>query len=77
MGRTIQGDALDELTYLREIKDRFRKKRVAAGAPTGELLTDPKIAAELFHDLQNEGDNGEAHTANDGPTHNYAVHMPG
>ncbi len=42
-------------TYLREIEVKFKKKRVATDAPTGELLTDPKIVAELFHDLQNEG----------------------
>lgn len=42
-------------TYLREIEVKFKKKRVAAIAPTGELLTDPKTVAELFRDLQDEG----------------------
>ena len=41
-------------TYLREVKIRFKKKRVKAGSPVGKRVTDAQQIVKLFSDLKDE-----------------------
>lgn len=41
-------------TYLREIKIKFKKKRVKAGSPVGKRITDSDQVVGLFEDLRDE-----------------------
>jgi DNA repair protein RadC len=40
--------------YLREIKIKFKKKRVKAGSPVGKKITDSAQVVKLFEDLRDE-----------------------
>ncbi|NKC14384.1 MAG: DNA repair protein RadC [Gammaproteobacteria bacterium] len=51
----VEKKTIKDPTYLREIEVKFKKKRVSADAPTGQILTDPNTVVELFRDMQNEG----------------------
>ena len=41
-------------SYLREIKIKFKKKRVKAGSPVGKRITDSDQVVSLFEDLRDE-----------------------
>lgn len=43
-----------QLTYIREIELRYKKRRVDSDVAVNEPLTDPRMVYELFSDLQNE-----------------------
>lgn len=40
--------------YLREVKIKFKKKRVKAGSPVGKRITDSEQVVKLFEDLRDE-----------------------
>jgi len=41
-------------TYLREIRIKFKKKRVKAGSPVGKRIADSEQVVKLFEDLRDE-----------------------
>lgn len=47
-------DKTPKRSYLREIKIKFKKKRIKAGSPVGKRITDSDQVVSLFKDLRDE-----------------------